>query len=473
MKYKTPPYKHQKNIVEDYYNRPYGALFLEQGLGKTKILLDIVANSSNTNAVLVLAPNGLHANWYYKEVKEHYDGAIGFFWQGPIKTQKAKIAANVFFSTEVPPNHKRFLFMNSEAIRTKNGYDFAILFLQRFQDNMVVIDESSCIKNPKAKITKAALKLRNKAKRRFILSGTPITQGPMDLFSQAKFLSEYSIPYKTYTSYKATFAIEEMRYAGARSFKKITGYKNLDHLTEIMKPFSIRLRKKDCLDLPEKLWQTQLVAMTASQKKAYEDLKNNALTVLEESKTVSSTLPLTTIIKLQQICSGFVTTDEGEEIDLDNNKIKALLSIAETTRPLVIFCAFRKNIAQVIKAISEIYDPSKIASIVGGNKSSDRSSEVARFQKGDAEFMVCTSAGAKGLTLTRSSHLVYYSNSYSLETRLQSQDRIHRIGQNDTCVYTDLVVQGSIDEKILQILQSKKDLSNMVLDELITLIKQS
>ena len=117
--------------------------------------------------------------------------------------------------------------------------------------------------------------------------------------------------------------------------------------------------------------------------------------MLEESKTVSSTLPLTTIIKLQQICSGFVTTDEGEEIDLDNNKIKALLSIAETTRPLVIFCAFRKNIAQVIKAISEIYDPSKIA-IVGGNKSSDRSSEVARFQKGDAQFMVCTSAGPKG-----------------------------------------------------------------------------
>jgi SNF2 family DNA or RNA helicase len=482
MKYLTQPYKHQENAVNRFVTEEYGALFLEQGLGKSKIILDLIANS-NTKNILILAPNGLHANWYFKEIEEHY-GPIraarskpicgetsAYFWKGPPTSRP--LLHNLDHFTKNDLCDRKFFLMNVEAIRTKNGFQPAFEFLKKNKNTLLCIDESTCIKNPKAIQTKAAFKLAALADRRFILTGTPMTQGPLDLFSQAKFLHSGAIPYRTYTGFKAAFAEQETCYAGNRSFQKIVGYRNLEHLTEIMKPFSLRLLKKDCLDLPEKIWQTQLIEMTKAQTKAYQDLKTHALTELAYGDIVSSTIPLTTIMKLQQICSGFVTTDDGKEIELPNNKIKALLQIAENAKPLVIFCAFRRNVSQIANALADHYDPKRIVTYIGGMDNNARTEARERFQNGEADFILCTSAGAKGLTLTRANTLVYFSNSYQLETRLQSQDRIHRIGQEETCNYIDLTCQGTIDQRILEALQNKKQLSDMVLADLVDLIKHS
>lgn len=473
MIYLTKPYDHQAGAVERFYNRSYGALFLEQGLGKSKILLDIIRNSRTRN-ILILAPNGLHANWHHKEIGQHFGDSCSYYWKGTPSSRKQKNILECFLDGRAGNAwDTKFMLMNVEAIRTKEGFLAAQSFLNGRTDTMMVVDESTCIKNPKALVTKACFKLGAYANRRFILTGTPMTQGPLDLFSQSKFLHEGAIPYRTMTAFKARFAIEEIRTFGQRSVRTITGYQNLEHLSEVMSPFSLRLLKKDCLDLPPKVWQTQYIEMTKQQEKAYQELKNLAITQLASGSIVSSTIPLTLIMKLQQVCSGFVNDDEGNAISLPSGKLNALLQIAEVQKPLVIFCAFRQNHADINQALSDIYGEDKVVSYIGGMNQESRTQSVQRFQNGEADFIICSSAGAKGITLTRASTTVYFSSDYKLETRLQSQDRIHRIGQKETCTYVDLVCPDTIDQKIIDTLQSKKQLSDLVLDELVQLIHEA
>ena len=179
-------------------------------------------------------------------------------------------------------------------------------------------------------------------------------------------------------------------------------------------------------------------------------------------------MALTRIVKLHQILTGFVITDDDVTVNLKNNRIAALQQIAETTRPLVVFCAYKHNVQQIKDALSDY----KVVTYTGDDSTAQKNEAVLAFQEGDADIFVGTSAAAKGLTLTRASTMVYYSNNYSLENRLQSQDRIHRIGQDNKCTYIDLVVPKSIDEAILRRLKEKKELSNEVLDDLIDIIKQ-
>jgi len=472
MRFKVKPYQHQLDAVLRFQYEEYGGLFLEQGLGKTKIMLDIIANSQ-TRHTLVLAPNGLHANWYHKEAPEHFpDDYCAYYWKGKPTSKKAKNTLRYFldtFDNSIPS----FLFMNVEAIRTKDGLATCIHYLRSRTKSLLVVDESTCIKNPKAQVTKTCFKLAEMVDRRFILTGTPMTQGPLDLYSQMKFLHEKAPGCRTWTAFKNKYAIQEQQYAGMRSFTAIVGYRNLDQLTETLKPFTLRLTKRDCLDLPNKMWQTIHIEMTADQKKIYKELRDHALSELSFGGTVSSTLPLTTIIKLQQICSGFVVDDNGKEHELPCNKIHALLQIARSSKPLVVFCSFRRNVKQVSKALSEVYGDDKVVEYIGGMDQQARTDARNKFQKGEADFIVCTSAGAKGITLTRASTMVYYSNTYQLETRLQSQDRIHRIGQTENCHYIDLVSPGTIDEVVLEALNNKEDLSKMVLTKLVALIRQS
>ena len=195
-------------------------------------------------------------------------------------------------------------------------------------------------------------------------------------------------------------------------------------------------------------------------------MRDECILEFQSGKIVTATMALVKLVKLHQILTGFVVDDEGSVEILPNNRIQALLQIAETTQPLVVFCAYRENVIQVTKALEQAFGDKSVVTYYGNTSREDRTRAVKRFQEGDAQFFIGTSAAAKGLTLHRASSLVYFSNTYSLETRMQSQDRIHRIGQNKKCTYTDLVVPGSLDHKILQKLKDKQDLSNLVLEDL-------
>lgn len=472
--YKTKPLKHQREAVERFANKQYGALFCEMGTGKTKIVLDIMRNSIDLFEALIIAPNGLHHNWHINEIPKHVKNTklapiTTYCWKGPIKTKKAKQEFNRFIKAQ---DTCRFFLINVEALRTSAGYSTAVKFLVSCVSlKHMVIDESTCIKNPKAIQTKRVLQLAESVDRKWILNGTPITQSPLDLFSQCKFLHKNAIPYPTYTAFKHAFAVETTMTMGNRSFRKIVGYQNLEHLTKLLEPFTLRIEKKDCLDLPEKTFTRVIVEMTAEQKRVYKSMKEDCLALLDNGGLVTSTLALTRIVKLQQILTGFITTDDGTEHALENNRIAALMQIAETTQPLVVFCAYRHNVRAVYNALAKKYGNHQVVAFSGNESSTQRNKAVKHFQNGQANFFVGTSAAAKGLTLHRASTMVYYSNNYSLETRLQSQDRIHRIGQSNKCTYIDLVVPQTVDDAILQRLEQKKELSSMVLDDLIKIIK--
>jgi SNF2 family DNA or RNA helicase len=366
----------------------------------------------------------------------------------------------------------RILLINVEALRTSAGFDTADQFLDSCNHEVhMIVDESTCIKNPKAMQTKRVLKLSLKANCKWILNGTPITQSPLDLFSQCKFLHRNALPYNTYTAFKHAFAVETTMTMGSRSFRKIIGYQNLDTLTKLLEPFSLRIEKKDCLDLPDKVFTQLAVELTPQQARLYKSMKDDCLAMLEGGELVTTTLALTRIVKLHQILTGFISDDDGTEHAIDNNRIAALMQIAETTQPLVVFCAYRHNVASICEALSNKYGADKVVAFSGDVSTPARNEAVARFQNGEADFFIATSAAAKGLTLHRASTMVYYSNNYSLETRLQSQDRIHRIGQDSKCTYIDLVVPNTIDQAILDRLKQKKELSSMVLDDLIEIIK--
>jgi len=469
MIYKTKPFKHQEDAVERFITQDYGALFCEMGTGKTKIVLDIIQNSSDLVDVFVTAPNGLHHNWALNEIPIHVHKDIDVYcWKGPMKSKKAKQEFRNFCKS----TKSRMFLINVEALRTKDGYNAAELFLIASKNQShFIVDESTCIKNPKALQTKNVLRLSKNANKRWILNGTPITQSPLDLFTQCKFLSKDAIPYNTYTAFKHTFAIEQTMTMGSRSFRKIVGFQNLEQLTKLIEPFTLRIEKKDCLDLPDKVFEKVAIEMTPEHARIYKSMKDDCIAMLESGQLVSTTLALTRIIKLHQILTGFVTSDDDTEHAIDNNRIAALLQIAETTRPLVVFCAYKFNITAIEEALKNKFPQSKIVKFTGADSNKARNEGVKDFQDGKADFFLATSAAAKGLTLHHAHTMVYFSNNYSLETRLQSQDRIHRIGQNNKCTYIDLVVPNTVDDAILKRLKLKQELSSMVLDDLIEIIK--
>lgn len=479
MIYKTQPMAHQAAAVEDYRKKIFGALFCEMGTGKSKIALDVIANTPVERplppAVIIAGPNGLHLNWEAIEVPVHYPRDwIGHRWNNTmVDSSNKRKAWKEFYENK--DEVTKFVFINAEAIRTPKGKTYLETFISsaklQNRELFFILDESTCIKNPKAQITKSAIKLASQCDRRFILNGTPITQSPLDLFSQCKFLHPKAIPETTYTAFKGRYAIETTVTMGNRSFRKILGFTRLEELTRNIQPFSLRLEKKDCLDLPEKVFKQELVEMTKEQNRIYAELKNQCLATLRSGEVVSATLALTQLVKLHQVVTGYVQPDDGPPQFIPNNRLKSLMQIAEISQPLVIFCAYRENARIVADALAEAYGGAAVVSLVGGTADGERTTAVQRFQSGEARFFVGTSAAAKGLTLHKASTIVYYSNNYSLETRLQSQDRIHRIGQTNRCTYIDLVSPNTVDVAILKALTQKHDLSRSVLDQLIEIIE--
>lgn len=464
---KLPPFQHQIDSFNRFHGKEYGALFLTMGLGKTRIVLDLIQNDQ-TSGALVTAPNGLHLNWEAIEIPKHVACETNVYcWKGTPKSQKALHEIEYFLERCKSANELHFFLINIEALRTVAGFKWASEFQEAVGHHHMVIDESTCIKNPKAQVTKATMKLGAKASKRWILNGTPVTQGPLDLFSQCKFLSKDSIPYRSYTAFKATFAEEQLITMQNRSFRKIVGYRNIERLTSEIDPFSLRLEKEDCLDLPSKTFITRHVEMTPEQLKAYAQMKNLCMAQLESGEIASVTMALTKLLRLHQITTGFFTDDEGNTTLLKNNRIQALLDVAETTKKLVIFCAYKENVMQATRALAEMFGDKSVVTYTGATGKDERTSAVAEFQNNEeVRFFIGTSAAAKGLTLHAASTMVYYSCNYSLETRLQSQDRIHRIGQENKCTYVDLVSPSTVDEKILEAIIAKREIAKSVLDDL-------
>ena len=332
----------------------------------------------------------------------------------------------------------------------------------------MVVDESTTIKNHSARRTKNIMKIANLAKYRRIMTGSPVTKSPLDLYSQIQFLGGWFIEQSNYYAFRARYAVIQQRNVGSHSFQHVVSYQRLDELTAILREFSTRILKADCLDLPDKLYTKRTVAMTPEQLKAYVEMKRAAITFFEDNPMTAASV-LTQMIRLHQITCGHVKTDDGEVRPLKNNRMKELLQVlAETDGKVIIWAVYRHDIQTIEKEIANEYGKETVASYYGDTKDANRQSIVDDFMdvSSDLRFFIGNpKTGGYGLTLTSSHTVVYYSNDYSLEVRMQSEDRAHRIGQKEKVTYVDLIAEGTIDEKIVSALNSKIDLASKVMGE--------
>ena len=468
-RFKTKPFQHQLDALKESWNKEVWALFMEMGTGKTKVCIDNIAilyDKGKINATLIIVPNGIKRNWRNEleiHMADHINYRVGIWSASPKKEEKKELDQLSIIADDLT-----LLIMNVEALSTTRGRDFARSFLLRNQ-SMCVVDESTTIKNHAAARTKNIIKLAELAKYRRIMPGSPVTKSPLDLFSQIQFLDPYLIDQQSYYSFRARYAVVVQRSVGTHSFQHIVKYQRLDELQEKIKNFSTRILKSECLDLPEKLYTKRVVTMTPEQLKAYVEMKKSALTFLENNKIMTAATVLTQLIRLHQITCGHVKTDDGEVKAIKNNRIHELLNVLEETGgKVIIWAVYRHDIRAIEKAIGDIYGKESVASYYGDTKDTIRQSIVDRFMDVNDHlrfFVGNPKTGGYGLTLTSSHTVVYYSNDYSLEVRMQSEDRAHRIGQTSKVTYVDLMAEHTIDEKIVKLLNAKIDLASQVMGE--------
>jgi len=476
-KFKTEPYEHQKDALRKCWNKESFAIFAEMGTGKTKIALDnacILYNKGKIDRLLVVAPKGTYMNWVDQEISTHIPDYIEkevLAWK---PSTSAKYQAELKSIRAINDFRLKIFVMNVESLSTVKGLKQAGLFL--IGKSMMIIDESTTIKNPQAKRTKNILALAKESKYRRILTGSPVTQSPMDLWAQMDFLDPEILGQSSFYAFRTKYAVMITATAagGTHKYQKIVKFRNLKNLGEKVSPHSYRILKKDCLDLPEKSFVKREIELSDEQKKAYAEMKSNATTILKGQSATALNV-LTQLIKLHQITCGHMKTDDGEIINLRNSRLDELMQIlGETTGKVIIWANYVHDIRNIERAIKDEYGQDSYCTYYGATKSEDRQNCIKKFQEPSNPvrfFIGNTQTGGYGITLTEASTVIYYSNNYDLEKRIQSEDRAHRIGQKNPVLYIDLVAKGTVDEKIIQSLRNKINIAREISgEELVTWI---
>ena len=467
-KFKMKPYAHQLTALEKSWNRETYAYFMEMGTGKTKVLIDNAAmlyDKGKVDGVLIIAPKGVVKTWYEQELPTHLPDHIekvSVLWQSNItKTQQEKL--DELFE---PDSVLHILVMNVEAFSTTKGTEFAHKFIS-CHNTLMAIDESTTIKNPSAKRTKNILKLSTETKYRRIMTGSPVTKNPLDLFSQCYFLDPFHLNHESYYSFRMRYAIMKTANISGRKIELVAGFKNLGELSDKLKPFSYRVLKEDCLDLPDKIYMKRNIKLSSDQLKVYDQMKKEALAVLN-GKKVTTVNALTQLMRLHQITCGHFTADDGSTQSLPNNRIKELMNVLEETEgKAIIWAHYQYDITNIIKEVVKVHGPGSIVDYYGLTPQDERQSNIKKFQDDPkCRFIVGTpSTGGYGITLTAANTVIYYSNGYDLEKRLQSEDRAHRIGQKKSVTYVDLMCDETVDAKIVKALRKKINIASEVLGE--------
>jgi len=468
-KFFTQPYDHQREAFDVSADENNFALLLDMGTGKTKVTLDTIGylfEKSKINFVLVVAPKGVIANWV-PEIEAHLPPRIEreiVLWNPSLSKQRRDELNDLHTKSK----KLKFLLMNVEAFSTAKGVEVAEIFVQKFNTFMVV-DESTTIKNRKAKRTKALCAVGREAVYRRILTGSPVTRSPLDLFSQMAFLDPKILGFSSYYAFQGRYSIVSRRTMGAHSFNQVVGFRRLDELTEKLSKHSCRVKKEDCLDLPDKVYTKREIALTPEQKRAYQQMKKLALARLDSGELSTTKNVLTQIMRLQQICCGNLTDDDGEIHALPSNRIKDLLDLCEELQgKAIIWATWTMDIRSIATALRDRHGVQAVSTLHGETPDSERQQIVENFQdrQSESRFLVGhPRTGGYGLTLTAASTVIYYSNSYDLELRVQSEDRAHRIGQTNKVTYVDLMVPGTIDEKIVKSLRAKINVADQILGE--------
>jgi SNF2 family DNA or RNA helicase len=467
-KFKKKPYAHQLTALEKSWNKDTYAYFMEMGTGKTKVLIDNLAmlyDKGKVDGALIVAPKGVIGTWYNQELPAHLPDHIDnvtVLWQSNISKKQRELLELLYQS-----EHKlHILIMNVEAFSTEKGKKYAASFL-RCHKSMMAVDESTTIKNPKAKRTKNILEISTIAPYRRIMTGSPVTRNPLDLYTQCEFLNPRHLDFSSYYAFRNRYAEMKTMHVSGRSIQVVGGFRHLDELADSLKPFSYRVLKQDCLDLPDKIYMKREVQLTSEQKKLYEQMRKEALATLN-GKTVTTMTALTQLMRLHQITCGHFAADDGTVQEIKNNRLAELLDVLEEIEgKAIIWAHYQHDVRNIYKLLEDKYGPGSVVHYYGKTLPDQRDYAIKNFKENDrVRFFVGTpQTGGYGITLVQANTVIYYSNGYDLEKRMQSEDRAHRIGQKKKVTYVDLIAEDTVDNKIVKSLRKKINIAAEVMGE--------
>jgi len=466
-KFKTKPFEHQLKALEMSWDKKVFAYFMEMGTGKSKVLIDNISmlyDKGKINGALIIAPKGVYKNWYADQIPTHMPDHIEktvVLWES--SKNKETEYKKLFESSD----DLQILVMNVEALSTKKGKLFAWKFLNCHK-TMMAIDESTTIKNPGAIRTKNIVDLGKHVAYKRILTGSPVTKSPLDLFMQCLFLDPWLLDQQSYYAFRTRYAICRKINVSGRQVEIVVGYRNLAELSNKLKPFSYRCLKDDCLDLPSKTFMKRVITLSPEQKKLYKDMKEKALAVLN-GKMVTSATVITQLMRLHQITCGHFKSDDGEIQNVKSNRLSELMNVLEEVEgKAIIWAHYRHDIEVIEKEVKKKYGEDSILTYYGDTSTEDRQKAIEKIQdlSSPVRFLVGTpQTGGYGITLTAASTMIYYSNGYDLEKRQQSEARIDRIGQNKPMTYIDIIAEETIDEKIVEALRRKVNIATEIMGE--------
>lgn len=447
------------------------ALLMAMRTGKTKTLLDDYGQrelAGEVKNLLVIAPGGVYRTWE-KAIDEHLSldlkaRVVAHIWRSGSAAGLRKARAAFLEEKERP----RILVMNVEALSAvKEARLLAEEFL-RAGPSMMAVDESTAIKNPKAKRTKFINQvLSPQAEFRRILSGLPTPNSPLDLFCQFEFLDWRILNFKSFYTFRNRYAIMQRVSFGGRTVDLVKGYQNIQELNERIDPFSYRVRLEDCYDLPAKAYMVREVGLTPEQERLYAEMKQFATVQLNETSHVTATIVISQILRLHQILCGHVVDELGNAHEIPEKRTAELLGLlGEYDGKAIIWCSYDNNVRKVSAALEKEFGEGSAARFWGGNIKNREEEERRFLNDPSCRFMVATAAaGGRGRTWTVAGLIVYYSNTPNLEHRSQSEERAQAIGKSAPVAYVDLMVPGTVEEKIIQNLRNKIDISSAIMGD--------
>jgi SNF2 family DNA or RNA helicase len=475
--YKTKPYNHQDEDFTLYSDKHARGHLWEMGTGKSKPNVDAAGRLFEENKIdglLVVAPNGVHRNWIVNEIPTHMpDRIFSRMRMHCYSTEKSGTQKHdIPLAETLAHRGLAVLAMSYDAMNTKAGKK-AAWDLLRTRKCMYIADEGRRIKTPGADRTKAVLKSSIYAPYRRLLNGTPITKGPFDLYSQMLFLDQEfwkPLGIQTFTAFKQYFGVFVKGHCrtaggGVREFPQLVSYKNLDILKRMVDTICTRVTKDDVLNLPPKLYSRLPFQLNTEQKRVYDELSEDFMTMVD-GNLLTAPLVLTRLLRLQQITSGFVPV-EGADDDYDfvdlgktNPRLEVLESdLEDIPHKAIIWCRFRRSIDKVMDMLGK-----RAVRYDGTVKEDGRAMALdAMMPDGHAEFMVANAQTAgEGLTIIAAKSSYYYENTYNLGDRLQSEDRNHRIGQDQSVNYKDIIAEGTADEHVVDCNQKKMEIASQI-----------
>ncbi len=498
----TPQRRHQAQVYDQHRDDEFFGLLWEMGLGKTKQALDVASHLHHLGKItglLIVAPKAVYSNWLTQEIPPHLAAPriMYRFRSGAAHGAVDKLRQLLFLDPSEHPDKLRIVAINYDGLRTKHGLEFARKFCLLYR-TMIVLDESTAIKNGKSVTAKRCKKIGALCPYRYIATGTPVASSPFAIHSQVEFLCPdfwANEGMRTYEAFRTQFGVFQKKFIGGGRFvNEVVGYRGLGRLNKLIAPFTSRLLKEDSdVDLPPKVYCTRTFALAPAQRQIYDSLCSEFTAELDSGAQVTAPLAITRLMRLQQVASGFVTAQvvtgtevvgmDGEEITINrtrpevrdvipraqNPRLQLLLSLLSEALPtgkVIVWCRFRRDVELIGESLTEegighaLYDGS-VAQV-------DRESALDRFRDPADPCRVLVAnvhAISHGVTLTIAKCAIYYTNSHSLEKRLQSEDRPHRIGQDRSVLVIDICAERTVDVKLIDGLRKKFDAAAEVLGD--------